>query len=159
LIDFVVDPPEQVSLAIKGTDARSPVRRIYCVGRNYADHAKEMGFDPKFDPPFFFLKPADTELQPGSPFPYPPRSNNVYHEVELVVALGAGGANIRVADARKHIFGYTIGSDMTRRDLQLSARDKGRPRDVGKGFDHCALLGTLVLVAACGYLERGSHLA
>lgn len=152
---FIFNPPQQPSLAIEGTDARFPVRRIYCVGRNYADHAVEMGVDPRSDPPFFFLKPADAVVHPGEPFPYPPGSENVHHEVELVVALRRGGKDIPVQEANDHVFGYTVGLDMTRRDLQLEARAKGRPWDIGKGFDHSAPIGALVPVSSCGHPVKG----
>ncbi|WP_027061352.1 fumarylacetoacetate hydrolase family protein [Mesorhizobium loti] len=153
--DFVIDAPASVSLPIVGSNARFPVRRIYCVGRNYADHAVEMGIDPRSEPPFFFLKPADAVLQPGESFPYPPGSQNVHHEVELVVALGQGGKDIPFAAALDHVFGYTVGLDMTRRDLQLAARAKGRPWDVGKAFDHSAPLAALVPAAICGHPNQG----
>ena len=152
---FVIAPQEPVVLPVAGSDSYFPVRRIYCVGRNYADHAVEMGVDPRSDPPFFFQKPVDAILLPGEPFPYPSGSANVHHEVELVVAMGIGGRDIQPADAHRHIFGYAVGLDMTRRDLQLDARAKGRPWDVGKAYDHSAPVGALVPADRCGHPNRG----
>lgn len=131
------------SIAISGSDARFPVRRIFCVGQNYADHAREMGSDPDRVPPFFFSKPADAVVEAGPRLPFPPRTSNLHHEVELVVALGAGGFGIDVADAQAMIFGWTVGIDLTRRDLQAEARAAGRPWDMAKGFDRSAPVGAL----------------
>ena len=134
---------EAPSIAIAGCNERFPVRRIYCVGRNYADHVREMGKDPTRDFPFFFSKPADAVVASGSHVPFPSRTKDLQHEVELVVALGAGGANIAVAEAASTIFGYGVGIDLTRRDLQAEAKQSGRPWDMAKGFDHSAPVGAL----------------
>jgi fumarylpyruvate hydrolase len=136
-------------LLIAGTGERFPVRRVYCVGRNYAGHAREMGSDPDREPPFFFCKPGDASaLVPVAPgtvaeLPYPPQTSNYHFECELVVAIGAGGSDIAVADAAKHVFGYAIGLDMTRRDLQGKMKDAGRPWEIGKAFDYSAPVGEL----------------
>ncbi len=124
-MSFVIAAPKQASVPVKGTHLRFPVRRIYCVGRNYNDHVAEMGGIPGREPPFFFQKPADALLLDGS-FPYPSASNNVHHEVELVVALHSGGHKIPVKDASRHIYGYAVGIDMTRRDLQSEAKKAGQ---------------------------------
>jgi fumarylpyruvate hydrolase len=131
------------TIAIARSTQRFPVRRIYCVGLNYADHAREMGNDPKRHPPFFFGKPADAVVGSGAHLPYPPRTADLHHEVELVVALRLGGSNIPAADAASLIFGYAVGIDLTRRDLQAEAKKAGRPWDMGKGFDHSAPIGAL----------------
>jgi fumarylpyruvate hydrolase len=131
------------TIAIARSSQRFPVRRIYCVGLNYADHAREMGKDPKRHPPFFFGKPADAVVGSGTHLPYPPQTADLHHEVELVVALRQGGSNIPAADAASLIFGYAVGIDLTRRDLQAEAKKAGRPWDMGKGFDHSAPIGAL----------------
>jgi fumarylpyruvate hydrolase len=131
------------TIAIARSSQRFPVRRIYCVGLNYADHAREMGNDPKRHPPFFFGKPADAVVGSGTHLPYPPQTADLHHEVELVVALRQGGSNIPAADAASLIFGYAVGIDLTRRDLQAEAKKAGRPWDMGKGFDHSAPIGAL----------------
>ena len=131
------------TVSIAGSADRFPVRRIYCVGLNYADHAREMGNDPKRDPPFFFGKPPDAVVASGARLPFPSKTADFHHEVELVVALGGGGANIRAEDAAALIFGHAVGLDLTRRDLQASAKKAGRPWDMGKGFDHSAPIGAL----------------
>ncbi len=123
------------------------MRRIYCVGRNYAEQAREMGFDPDREPPFFFMKPADAIEPDGATIPYPPKTGNFHHEIELVVAIGRGGRDIPVETALAHVFGYATGIDLTRRDLQLEARKMGRPWDMGKGFDRSAPCGALVPAA------------
>lgn len=152
-MDFVFSPPAPVSAAVVGTAARFPVRRIYCVGRNYEEHAREMGFTGR-EPPFFFLKPADAVLNalPGETarMPYPSLTANLHHEVELVVAIGKGGKNISVARAGEHIFGYAVGLDMTRRDLQTDMKKAGRPWCIGKAFDHSAPLGPITPAALAG---------
>jgi fumarylpyruvate hydrolase len=142
-----MDPPqiEIPTLAITGSTQRFAVRRIYCVGLNYADHAREMGNDPTRHPPFFFGKPADAIVATGSLLPFPVKTAQLHHEVELVVALGKGGSNISVQDAPRSIFGYAVGLDLTRRDLQAEAKKLGRPWDMGKGFDHSAPIGPLTL--------------
>jgi fumarylpyruvate hydrolase len=139
--DFVFSPPAQVAVPVAG-GGRFPVRRIYCVGRNFAEHAREMGHDPDREPPFFFGKPTDA-IVTGGEVPYPPETENLHHEVELVVAIGEGGANIATGDARRHVFGYAVGLDLTRRDLQQTARKAGRPWDMGKGFDQSAPIGEI----------------
>ena len=132
----------QSTIAITGSTQRFPVRRIYCVGRNYADHARELGNDPK-EPPFFFCKPADAVVATKSRLPFPSRTSDLHHEVELVVALKQGGVDIAPADAGSKIFGYAVGIDLTRRDLQAEAKKAGRPWDLAKGFDHSAPIGAL----------------
>jgi fumarylpyruvate hydrolase len=132
------------TVAIAGTDERFPVRRIFCVGQNYADHAREMGSDPDRAPPFFFTKPADAVVESGARLRYPSRTENLHHEVELVVAIGTGGADIAVGDAAGAIFGWTVGIDLTRRDLQAEAKTAGRPWDMAKGFDESAPTGVLL---------------
>ena len=150
---FVVTPPVMVSVPVTGMEERFPVHRIYCVGRNYEEHAKEMGFTGR-EPPFFFLKPADAivAVDAGSTgaMPYPSLTNNLHHEIELVVAIGTGGKNIAAADAHKHIFGYAVGLDMTRRDLQGEMKKQGRPWSIGKGFDHSAPIGPITPAAQAG---------
>jgi len=133
-----------------------PVRRIYCVGRNYRAHAIEMGTDPDREAPFFFLKPSDTIVADGSTIPYPPRTTDYQHEIELVVAIGKGGRDIPVEQALDHVFGYAVGLDMTRRDLQMAARKAGRPWDMGKGFDQSAPCGTLSPVSKVGHIGTGT---
>jgi fumarylpyruvate hydrolase len=166
-MNFVVTPPATVSVPVVGSKDRFPVRRIYCVGRNYEEHAKEMGFTGR-EPPFFFLKPADAIVaveagQTGS-LPYPSLTKNLHHEIELVVAIGTGGKNIKAADAAKHIFGYAVGLDMTRRDLQGEMKKQGRPWCIGKAFDHSAPIGPITPAAQAGevnsaeiYLQVGGQ--
>lgn len=137
--------------AISGSAERFAVRRIYCVGRNYAAHVREMGGDPSREPPFFFSKPADALVGNGGEVPYPPRTKNLHHEVELVVAIGRGGAAISVDAALSHVFGYAVGNDLTRRDLQSDMRARGLPWDVAKGFDHSAPLAELHTVQQVGH--------
>ncbi|MGG5809426.1 fumarylacetoacetate hydrolase family protein [Falsiroseomonas sp. CW058] len=141
--DFVLPPPAVPYLSVQG-GGRFPVRRIYCVGRNYAEHAIEMGSDPTREPPFYFAKPADAVVIDGADMPYPAATKSLHHEMELVVAIGTGGTNIAQADALKHVWGWCCGLDMTRRDLQNEAKKTGRPWDMGKGFDHSAPMGLLV---------------
>lgn len=152
---YAIPPAPQPTVAIKDSDNLWPVRRIYCVGRNYAAHAREMGRDPDREPPFFFLKPADAVMPNGATIPYPPRTANLHHEIELVVALGKGGRNVSEVRASRLIFGYAVGNDLTRRDLQLQARDAGRPWDTGKGFDHSAPMTAITPIAHSGELTRG----
>ena len=154
-MSYVIAPPKQASVPVKGTHLRFPVRRIYCVGRNYNDHVVEMGGVPGREPPFFFQKPADALLLDGK-FLYPPASHNVHHEVELVVALQSGGKNIATADAAQHIYGYAVGIDMTRRDLQGEAKKAGRPWEVAKSFDGSAPISEITPKADIGTLERAS---
>jgi fumarylpyruvate hydrolase len=153
---FVIPPVPQPTVEVMGTDARFPVHRIYCVGRNYAKHAREMGMDPDREPPFFFAKPADALVANGTPVPYPSRTANLHHEIELVVAVGAGGRDIPVANAPAHVFGYAVGLDLTRRDQQFAAREQGRPWDVAKGFDHSAPVSAIRPAAEMGHLEQGA---
>ncbi|MEJ6784596.1 fumarylacetoacetate hydrolase family protein [Aminobacter sp. Piv2-1] len=153
--DFVFAPPAPASIAVSGSSDRFPVRRIFCVGRNYAAHAREMGQDPDREPPFFFGKPADAVVDSGSTIPYPPLTANLHHEIELVVAIGKAGFRIPVADALDHVWGYGVGIDFTRRDLQDSAKKMGRPWAWSKGFDRSAPCGPLVPVAASGHPKRG----
>ena len=152
-MSFVITPPAQVSVPVVGTKDRFPVNRIYCVGRNYEEHAKEMGFTGR-EPPFFFMKPADAivavEAGATGSIPYPSLTKNLHHEVELVVAIGTGGKNIKAADAFKHIYGYAVGLDMTRRDLQGEMKKQGRPWCIGKGYDHSAPIGPITPVAQAG---------
>lgn len=155
-MSYVFDPAPVSSVPIADTDALFPVRRIFCVGRNYAAHAREMGRDPDREPPFFFTKPADAVVQDKAAVPYPPETANFHYEAELVVAIGSGGANIAVADALEHVFGYAVGNDLTRRDLQLKARDQGRPWDWGKAFDRSAPIAAIHPVAEVGHLSEGS---
>ena len=132
-----------------------PVRRVFCIGRNYAAHAREMGRDPEREAPFFFTKPADAVIPDGSTVPYPPETANFQYEMELVVAIGRDGIDIPVEHALHHVFGYAIGNDLTRRDLQLEARDKGRPWDWGKAFDNSAVIGPIRPVSEIGHPEKG----
>lgn len=152
---FVIDPPKQASIAVRGTQDRFPVRRIFCVGRNYAAHAREMGKDPDREPPFFFTKPADAVVENGATVPYPPETENFHYEIELVIAIGKGGSNIAEADVPGHVWGASVGIDLTRRDLQLAARDKGRPWDWGKAFDRSAPIAPLVPMADVSSLTNG----
>jgi fumarylpyruvate hydrolase len=152
-MSYVIATPTPPSVEVRGTRDRFPVRRIFCVGRNYAAHAREMGNDDR-EPPFFFTKPADAVVASGASVPYPPRTSNFHHEVELVVALGSGGANIPVAKANSLIYGYAVGIDLTRRDLQSEARDSGKPWDTSKGFDRSAPIGAIRPVSAGGHIEN-----
>ena len=148
------DVPQPCAV-ISGSSQRFPVRRIYCVGRNYAAHARESGADPEREAPFYFMKPADALMPNGSRIPYPPRTRNLHHEIELVVAIGTGGGNIPVARALSHVFGYAVGIDLTRRDLQNEAKNSGRPWDTSKGFDHSAPLSAIHTVDEVGHPSRG----
>jgi fumarylpyruvate hydrolase len=153
---YVFPPAPQATIAVDGTDDRLPVRRIFCVGRNYAAHAREMGKDPDRDPPFFFTKPADAVVDSGETVAYPPETENFHYEAELVVAIGTGGKNITEADSLSHVWGYAVGNDLTRRDLQLVAREQGRPWDWGKAFDRSAVIGPVFPVAKVGHPSSGS---
>ena len=156
-MSFVFAPPAAVSVPVVGTSKRFPVNRIYCVGRNYEEHAKEMGFTGR-EPPFFFLKPADAlvvvEAGQTGTMPYPSLTKNLHHEIELVVAIGKGGKNIKAADAQKHIYGYAVGLDMTRRDLQGEMKKQGRPWCIGKAFDHSAPIGPITPAAQAGDVAK-----
>jgi len=153
---YILPPAPIPTVAVDGTDDRFAVRRIFCVGRNYAAHAREMGQDPDRDPPFFFTKPADAVIDAGQPVPYPPETENFQYEAELVVAIGTGGREIAVENSLAHVWGYAIGNDLTRRDLQLASREKGRPWDWGKAFDHSAVIGPLHSVSQVGHLSAGA---
>jgi fumarylpyruvate hydrolase len=154
-MSFVLPPPPQPSVALaKGTE-RFAVRRIFCVGRNYAAHAREMGKDPDREPPFFFMKPADALVDSGSTIPYPPQTKELHYEMEMVVALGGGGFNVPRDKALDLVFGYGCGIDFTRRDLQQQAKDMGRPWDFGKGFDRSAPCAPLSRVAEVGHPDKG----
>jgi fumarylpyruvate hydrolase len=152
---YAFTPGEVPSLSINGSSERFPVHRIYCVGRNYADHAREMGGNPEREPPFFFAKPADAIVESGGQVPYPPRTGNLHHEIELVVAIGREGRNIPLEEANAYIFGYAVGNDLTRRDLQFKSRDAGRPWDTAKGFDHSAPITAIHRIEETDVLERG----
>jgi fumarylpyruvate hydrolase len=152
--DYVFDPPPRPSLPVRGTERRFPIHRIYCIGRNYAAHAVEMGHDPDREPPFFFEKNPDNVLV-GADFPYPDQTSEVHYEFEMVVALDKGGRDIPVERALDLVFGYGVGLDMTRRDLQGEAKKLGRPWDVGKAFEHSAPCSELIPVAETGHPSRG----
>jgi fumarylpyruvate hydrolase len=151
----VIEPPPTPSVAVDGADARFPVRRIFCVGRNYEAHAREMGKDPTRDPPFFFMKPADAAVDAPAVIAYPPETKNFHYEIELVVAIGKGGSAIAAENALDHVWGYGVGIDLTRRDLQLAARDAGRPWCWGKAFDRSAPIAPLRPAARVGHPARG----
>jgi fumarylpyruvate hydrolase len=159
-MSFVIEPFSIVGLPVDGTDDLFPVRRVYCVGRNYAGHVREMGFDPAREPPFFFCKPNDDASVVAVPkgstaaLPYPPLTSNYHYEAELVVAIGKGGRDIAIENAAQHIYGYAAGLDMTRRDLQVAARDKGRPWETGKAFDFSAPIGPLSRREDAGAIDR-----
>jgi len=155
-VGYVISPPSVVSLPVEGTGDQFPVRRIYCIGRNYAEHAIEMGHDPNKEPPFFFQKNPDNILPAGQDFPYPSKTNDVHFEIELVVALKSGGTNIPVDKALDHVFGYAVGLDMTRRDLQGEAKKLGRPWEIGKAFEHSAPCGPIVPASKVGPLTNGA---
>lgn len=152
---FVFDPIDTPSIAISGSDARFPVRRIFCVGKNYAAHAIEMGGDPTKEDPIFFMKPADVVMPSGSAIPYPPETENFHHEVELVIALGKPGFNLSEVQSRDLIWGYGVGIDLTRRDLQKQAKEKGRPWTWSKGFDYSAPIGALTEKSDGVPLDKG----
>ncbi len=143
-MEFALPPAPQPSVAVEGSSARFPVRRIWCVGRNYADHAREMGHDPDAEPPFFFAKPADAVIDSGQTIPYPPATGDLHHEAELVVALSGGGADLSPDDTLSLIWGYAAGNDLTRRDLQAAAKAARRPWDMSKGFDRSAVVGPIL---------------
>ena len=155
---FVFAPAAPVAVPIAGGQDAFPVRRVYCVGRNYAAHAREMGFDPDREPPFFFCKPADAVVPVADgqtlDLPYPPETANLHYEIELVAAIGRGGANIAVDDALQHVWGYAVGLDMTRRDLQMKMREAGRPWELGKAFDQSAPIGPLHPAASVAGIEQ-----
>jgi fumarylpyruvate hydrolase len=152
-MSYAFEPTPVVSVPVVGKAERFPVHRIYCVGRNYEEHAKEMGFTGR-EPPFFFMKPADAVLVVNAgetgDMPYPSLTKNLHHEIELVVAIGKGGKNIQAAEAMSHVYGYAVGLDMTRRDLQNDMKKQGRPWCIGKGFDHSAPIGPITPATQAG---------
>lgn len=148
MTQYTFAPPAETLIPVVGSDALFPVRRIYCVGRNYAEHAREMGVDPDREPPFFFSKPRDAVVPGGGNIPFPPATNNLQHEVELVVAMAKGGKDIPEAEALSHVYGYATGIDFTRRDLQMIAREKCHPWEPGKGMDHGAPITAIVPASA-----------
>lgn len=154
--EFVFAPAPVVSVAVRGSVARYPVRRVYCVGRNYAEHTREMGHDPDRELPFFFQKNPDNLVLDNGDFPYPSMTSNVHHEVEMVVAIGKGGSDISVEKALDHVYGYALGLDMTRRDLQNEAKKTGRPWEIGKAFEHSAPMTDIVTVDKVGHLAKGA---
>ncbi len=153
---YVFAPSVRPSLPVRDLEDRFPVRRIFCVGRNYADHVKEMGGDPKSEPPIFFSKPADALVQSGASVPYPPLTEDLHHEVELVLAIHRGGAGITAENALSHVYAYAVGNDLTRRDLQRLATEKRQPWDMSKGFDHSAQVGMLRPAEKFGHVETGA---
>ncbi len=154
-MSFVIPAWDLPSVPVAGTKDRFPIRRIWCVGRNYAAHIVEMGYDPNREEPFFFAKPADAIVQDGGVVPYPPQTKNMHYELEMVVALGKGGKNVPVDKALEYVYGYGVGLDMTRRDLQYAARDRGRPWEMGKGWDHSAPCSALAPAAKIGHPAKG----
>jgi fumarylpyruvate hydrolase len=150
MTEFVITPPATPSIAVVGSSARFPIRRVFCVGRNYAAHAREMGNDDR-EPPFFFMKPADAVVAAEGVVAYPPATNDLHHEVEMVVALGGGGANLEPADAMALVWGYGVGLDLTRRDMQAVAKQMSRPWDFAKGFDASAPCSALRPVSDVGH--------
>jgi fumarylpyruvate hydrolase len=152
---FVITPPSVPALAVAGSDQLFPLRRVFCVGRNYASHAREMGSDPDREPPFFFTKPADAVIPASGALPYPPATRELHHEIELVVALGAGGTDVAPENALDLVWGYGVGLDLTRRDLQAIAKKDGRPWDMAKGFDASAPVSPLLPVAQVGHPQQG----
>ncbi|MGI9336705.1 MAG: fumarylacetoacetate hydrolase family protein [Gammaproteobacteria bacterium] len=155
MVKLAFDAPATPTVPVRGSDEVFPVHRIYCVGRNYAAHAIEMGHDPDREPPFFFQKNPDNLLLSGSDFPYPAQSSDVHFEIEMVVALSKGGTDISTENALGCVYGYGVGLDMTRRDLQGQAKKMGRPWEVGKAFEHAAPCTELVLASSIGHPDRG----
>jgi len=154
--NYLFAPPETISVGIKGESKRFPVRRIYCVGRNYAEHTREMGHDPDRELPFFFNKNPDNLILNNGDFPYPSMTKDVHHEIEMVIAIGTGGVDIPQAKALDHVYGYALGLDMTRRDLQGEAKKTGRPWEIGKAFEHSAPMGEIVPASVVGHLSKGA---
>ncbi|MCU4181455.1 fumarylacetoacetate hydrolase family protein [Bosea sp. BH3] len=152
--NYVIDPPATVAVPVAGGGS-FPVRRVFCVGRNYAEHTREMGGDPDREEPFFFTKPADALLINGADMPYPTKTADLHHEMELVVAIGTGGKDIPEAEALAHVYGYAAGLDMTRRDLQNTAKKTGRPWDMAKGFDLSGPIGEIVPASKAGHPAAG----
>ena len=155
MTNLVIPEPQKTLIPVKGSDKHFPVRRVYCIGRNYAAHTIEMGFDPDKEPPFFFQKNTDN-IDISGQFPYPPESSDVHYELELVVALNKGGSNIKEEDAYDHIYGFGIGLDMTRRDLQGVCKKMGRPWEIGKAFERSAPMGSLTPMSEVGQMESGN---
>jgi fumarylpyruvate hydrolase len=155
-MNYVIDFPPVPSLPVAESNKVFPVGRIYCVGRNYAEHAREMGHDPEREPPFFFMKPADSIVLSGATIPFPQITSDLHHEIEMVVAIGLGGAGIPAAKALDHVFGYAVGLDMTRRDLQGEAKKMGRPWEMGKAFDNSAPCTALKPAAMIGHPAKGA---
>jgi fumarylpyruvate hydrolase len=155
-VSYVIEAPRAAAVPVVGSEATFPVRRIYCVGRNYAAHAREMGHDPDREPPFFFMKPADALVLSGATVPYPPATEDLQHEIELVVALKSGGADIAAEQALDCVYGYGVGLDMTRRDLQGQAKKMGRPWEMGKGFDNSAPITALQPAGQIGHPDKGA---
>jgi fumarylpyruvate hydrolase len=153
--DFAIPAPPVTTVPVAGTDAVFPVTRVFCVGRNYAEHAIEMGHDPDREPPFFFMKPSNAVV-PGGRLPFPTQTQDLHHEIELVVALGQGGRDIVLEGALDHVFGYAVGLDMTRRDMQSVAKETRRPWDMAKGFDDSAPTGTIRTVQEIGHPDKGA---
>jgi fumarylpyruvate hydrolase len=158
-MNYVFPPPAVVSVPVVGSAQSFPVHRVYCVGRNYVEHAKEMGFTGR-EPPFFFLKPADAVVPVAAGavghIPYPSLTKNLHHEIELVAAIGVGGSHISAANAMRHIYGYAVGLDMTRRDLQTAMKKEGRPWEIGKSYDHSAPTGPITPTAQAGAIEQAA---
>lgn len=155
-MSYAISAPVITTVPVQGMDAVFPVSRVFCVGRNYAEHAVEMGHDPDREPPFFFMKPADAVVPTGSVLPFPSATEDLHHEIELVVALGQGGENIASQDALSHVFGYAVGLDMTRRDIQAEAKKAGRPWDMAKGFDRSAPVSPIRLASEIGHPSEGA---
>ncbi|MFN7001381.1 fumarylacetoacetate hydrolase family protein [Elioraea tepidiphila] len=153
---YAIDPPPVPAIPVAGTDTLFPVRRIWCVGRNYAEHAREMGHDPNREPPFFFAKPADAIVLSGATIPFPPATEDLHHEIELVVAIGKAGMAIDEAAALDHVFGYAVGLDMTRRDRQAEAKKLQRPWEIGKAFDQSCPITPIVPASRIGHPAKGS---
>ncbi len=160
MTSYVFAPPAVVAIPVVNSDEKVAVRRVYCVGRNYAAHAIEMGFDPNREPPFFFCKPADAvvpvEADHTYDLPYPSETQNLHYEAELVAVIGKSGSNIATEDALNHVWGYAVGLDMTRRDLQMKMREMGRPWEIGKAFDYSAPIGPIYPASQVGHVSQGS---
>ena len=155
-MSYVISPPPTSAVSVEGSDELFPVFRIFCVGRNYSEHAIEMGHDPDREPPFFFMKPAGAVVANGSTLPFPSATEELHHEIELVVALEVGGEGISPDNAMSHVFGYAVGLDMTRRDLQAQAKKAGRPWDMAKGFDRSAPISPIRSASAIGHPSEGA---
>jgi len=155
-MNYAIEYPGPTTLPVAESNQAFPIGRIYCVGRNYAEHAREMGHDPDREPPFFFMKPPDAIVQNGATIRYPQMTSDLHHEIEMIVAIGKGGADIPVEKALEHVFGYGVGLDMTRRDLQGEAKKMGRPWEMGKAFDNSAPCTALKTVAMVGHPGKGA---